>query len=74
MLSNIKWILIFLTVGATLNGCNILFPSRPVYIENGEAAELARPLKARVWVNVDGQTQLRTVDAQPGWYIGRLEP
>ena len=74
MPSSMKWILIALIAGAVWSGCSLAFwrVDRPVYIERGQAAELARPVRAKVWVTVDGKRELRVVDAQAGWYVGRM--
>ena len=67
-------------LGLMLTGCSfsampfMLDKAKPVYISENQVAEIARPVKARVWIN-NAETkkkELRTVSAQAGWYIGRL--
>jgi len=70
--SNILPILTTLAISSLLSGCSIL-PPRPVYVGPGQIVEIARPEKFLGWVtNAEtGKRELRTVDAMPGWFVGR---
>lgn len=75
--SNMRWILILAAVGLLCGGCDVLgalLPARPVYVGPGEAVELAYPRDIKGWVQTEDGKQLRTVEAQAGWYVGRLPP
>lgn len=69
-----KRLRLFLTLSLTLSwlltsGCL----ERQVYLEKGQSAEIARPVKIWVWVNNkdSGKRELRPFVAQSGDIVGR---
>jgi len=58
-----------LLTSSVVCGCK----SRPVYVGAGQIVEIAKPAKFTGWVTnkETGKRELRTVEAHPGWFVGR---
>jgi hypothetical protein len=74
-LSRLFAMTILLITFLAVSGCNLFNRSEPVYVAAGQIAEIARPSKVQCWITnkETGKRELRTIEAQAGWYIGRLK-
>ena len=57
-----------------VGGCVFTSP-RAVYVGPGQNVEIARPVRIAGWVTnkKTGARELRVVEAQAGWFVGRIE-
>jgi hypothetical protein len=71
----IKIIIALICSQMLLAGCIFSRGEKNLYVGPNQVAEIAEPVRARVWIRdkETGQKELRTVKAQAGWYIGRME-
>lgn len=69
-------LIVLLIASGVLTGCDVLglpFLQKKVYVAEGQIIELSEPRRIRVWLTnkETGKKELRVVEAQPGWYVGR---
>jgi hypothetical protein len=54
-------------------GCgSSLFIRRTVYVQDGDVVRLREPVRAKVWVKVDGQWEPTFMTIPEGWYALHL--
>jgi len=54
-------------------GCGTsLFQRRTVYVQNGDVVRLREPVKAKVWVKVNGEWEPSAMTIPEGWYALHL--
>lgn len=70
----LKLILAFMMLTIT-SGCNLIPSRTKVYVAPGQFAEIAKPVMAKCWVTnkETKKRELRNIDAQAGWYVGRFK-
>lgn len=60
----VSGLLIALTVGCGSS----LFVRRTVYVSDGDVVRLREPVKAKVWVKVEGQWEPSEMTIPEGWF------
>ncbi len=58
---------------ACVSACgSSLFIRRTVYVQDGDVLRLREPVRAKVWVKVEGEWEPSTVTLPEGWYALHL--